>query len=154
MPFISKRPKLKLSKQQKGQLEAVAGSTELPKKKVDRAVMLLDYTEGYSISSIARKLLANRPKVERCIDKALRYGPLPALEDLPGKGRPSMIDPEAKAWIIRIYSLCPKDLGLAKEAWTLTELAEYARDNCKRFGHNCLEKVSRSTIYRILSNTK
>lgn len=60
--------------------------------------MILGYSQGTTISAIARQFTTNRPKVERCIDKALQVGPLTALDDLPRSGKPPEITPEARTW--------------------------------------------------------
>ena len=42
-----------------------------------------------------------------------------ALRDLPRSGRPKEISSEARAWIISIACMKPKDLGYPHELWTL-----------------------------------
>ena len=64
MPFISTREKIKLSKGEKTKLEAISKSRTESKSKIERAAMLLLYSEDNTISSIARKLHTNRPRVE------------------------------------------------------------------------------------------
>jgi len=153
MPFISTREKIKLSKGEKTKLEAISKSRTESKSKIERATMLLAYSEDNTISSIARKLHTNRPRVERLIDKALSYGALTALGDLPRKGAPDKITGKAKAWFISIACAKPKDLGLASEFWTTSQLAKYARDNCKKAGYPSLEKLSKGTVSKILSKS-
>ena len=58
--------------------------------------MILKYSYNESISSIAHQLSTNRPKIERCIDKALQLGLLAALDDLPISGKPRTITPETR----------------------------------------------------------
>ncbi len=96
MPFISTREKIKLSKNEKAKLETISKSRKESKSKIERATMILLYSQENKISSIARELHTNRPKVERCIEKALNYGVITALDDLPRKGGPSKITAEAK----------------------------------------------------------
>ena len=153
MPFQSKREKIKLSKEEKSKLERISKSRLESKSKIDRATMLLLYSQGDTISSIARKLHTNRPRIERCIDKALNFGVLTALDDLPRKGGPNKITPEAKAWFISIACMKPKDLGMASEFWTTKELAKYARANCVQSGHPSLSKLSKGTVSKILSKS-
>ena len=62
-----------------------------------RARILLAYADGSGASAIASEQDMNRPKVDRCIDKGLQIGALAALSDLPRKGRPRRITPEARA---------------------------------------------------------
>ena len=153
MPFISTREKIELSKGEKTKLEAISKSRTESKSKIERATMLLLYSEDNTISSIARKLHTNRPRVERCIDKTLSYGALTALNDLPRKGAPDKITAEAKAWFISIACIKPRDLGLASEFWTTNQLAKYARNNCKRAGYPSLKQLSKGTVSKILSKS-
>jgi transposase len=153
MPFISTREKIELSKEEKTKLATISKSRTESKSKIERATMLILYSEGHTISSIARKLHTNRPRVERCIDKALNYGALTALDDLPRKGGPSKISAKAKAWFISIACMKPKDLGLASEFWTTNELAKYARNNCESAGYPSLKQLSKGTVSKILSKS-
>lgn len=153
MPFISTREKLKLSESEKKKLETIHKSRTAPKSQIERARMLLLYYEDLTISSIAKELQTNRPKVERCIDKALRYGALTSLKDLPRKGNPGSITAAAKAWLISLACIKPTDLGFASEFWTHQELARYARDNCERVGHPSLKQLSKGTVSKILSKS-
>lgn len=153
MSFVSTREKIELSKGEKTKLEAISKSRTESKSKIERATMLLLYSEDNTISSIARKLHTNRPRVERCIDKTLNYGALTALNDLPRKGSPDKITAEAKAWFISIACAKPKDLGLASEFWTTSQLAKYARNNCKKAGYPSLKQLSKGTVSKILSKS-
>lgn len=88
MPFERKRSELVLKPEVVIQLEQVSRSRTEKAHRVERAKMILKYYYNESISSIARQLSTNRPKVERCIDKALQLGPFAALDDLPRQGKP------------------------------------------------------------------
>jgi len=153
MPFTSTKEKIKLSKIEKTKLEAISKSRTESKSKIERATMLLLYSEGNTISFIARKLHTNRPRVERLIDKTLSYGALTALNDLPRKGAPDKITEKAKAWFISIACAKPKDLGMSSEFWTTSQLAKYARESCKKAGYPSLEKLSKGTVSKILSKS-
>lgn len=153
MPFISMREKLKLSESERNKLESIKKSRKESKSKVERAKILLLYYEDHTVSSIAKGLRTNRPRVERCIDKALHYGALTSLNDLPRKGNPGSITPEAKAWLISLACMKPKDLGFASEFWTTDALAKYARNNCESAGHPSLRQLSKGTVSKILSKS-
>ena len=113
--------------------------------------MLLDYAAGQSVSAIARALGTNRPKVERCLDKALQLGALAALGDLPRKGRPARITPEARAWVVSLACVKPTDLGYAQELWTTRLLARHVRAHCECAGHPSLLQLARGTVSKILA---
>ncbi|GAC44507.1 transposase and inactivated derivative, partial [Paenibacillus popilliae ATCC 14706] len=58
------------------------------------------------------------PKVNRCVDKSLALGPDAALREEQRSGRPAVVTPEAKAWVISLACQKPKDLGYSYEVWT------------------------------------
>ena len=100
MPFTSRRAPLILSEEEKEKLTIISKSRTEAKSKVERAKILLGYAKGETVSSIAWRLHTNRPKVERCINKALHFGVLTALHDLPRMGRPRRISQEARAYLL------------------------------------------------------
>lgn len=153
MPFVSSRSKLNLSKDDRRELERISKSRTEPKNKIERANILLLYADQQTVSEIARKLNTNRPKIERSIDKALEFGSLTSLADLPRAGSPGKITSEAKAWLISLACQKPKDIGLASEFWTMNELARYAREHCKDGGHESLIKIRKGTVSKILSKS-
>ena len=151
MPFERKRPILVLSPESEAKLSELSRSRTAAVQRVQRAKMLLAYAHGDSVSSIARSLGTNRPRVERCIDKALQLGAVAALADLPGRGRPPRITPEARAWVISLACQKPKDLGYSYELWTTRLLAKHVRKHCEEAGHPSLMRLSRGTVSKILS---
>ena len=83
MPFVSRRAPLKLSKSEVQRLTALSQSRSEPAGRVQRAAILLRYHAGNTVSAIARDMGTNRPRVERCVSKALELGAEQALTDLP-----------------------------------------------------------------------
>jgi transposase len=142
-----------LARDIRGKLEHISTSRSESASFVERAKMMLAYSQGVSISAIARGLSTNRPKVERCIDKALQLGPLTALQDLPRSGKPPEITPEAKVWLINLACQKPKELGYSFELWTNRLLAKHAREYCKEAGHPSLAKINRGTVSKILKKS-
>lgn len=153
MPFKSKRPKLKLTTQERNDVIKVSKSRKESKSRTERAQMLLNYSEGRSINSIAKLLNTNRPKIERTVDKALEYGAHTALDDLPRKGSTPRITREARSWFLSVACTKPKDLGFASEFWTYDALAKYIRQKCHEVGYPCLEKIGKGTVCKILSRS-
>jgi len=151
MPFIRTRPELKLSDELRKELSRIARSRTESVRRVERAKMLIAYEAGKSVSAIAREMKTNRPRVERCVDKALQFGPMEALEDLQRRGRPPTITPEAKAWIIALACQKPKELGYSYELWTTQLLAKHAREHCGEAGHLSLSRLAKGTVSKILS---
>jgi len=153
MPFERKRPELVLKPEVVFQLKQISKSRTEKASRVERAKMILKYSYNESISSIARQHSTNRPKIERCIDKALHLGPVVALDDLPRSGKPRTITPEARAWLVNLACQKPKELGYSYELWTNKLLAAHARKHCKMAGHPSLQKISRGTISKILQKS-
>lgn len=153
MPFQRKRAKLMLSTMEMEHLRALSNARREPAGRVQRAQILLAYAANESISSIARRLRTNRPKVERCVDKALEIGVRASLADLPRTGRNPTITPEARTWIMDLACQKPKDLGYSYELWTTALLAKHARKHADAVGHPSLRKLGRGTVSKILSQS-
>ncbi len=151
MPFQSQKEKLILSVEGKEELETIVRSRTERMHRIERAKILLGYAGGASVSEIARKLGTNRPKVERCLNKALQLGVAAALRDLPGRGKKPTITREAKAWLVSLACRKAKELGYAQELWTTRLLAKHVRRHCRQAGHPTLEKISPGTVSKILA---
>jgi transposase len=150
MPFISRRAKLKLTEEEMTWLEQLAQSRSEAAGRVQRAEVLLRYHTGETVSAIAAALRTHRPKVERCIGKALELGVRAALQDLPGRGRRPTLSAEARAWVVALACQKPKELGYAQELWTTRLLAKHARKHGVAAGHASLQRLSRGTVSKIL----
>jgi hypothetical protein len=132
-------------------LTALSLSRSEPAGRVQRASILLRYQVGETVSEIARSLATNRPRVERCISKALDLGVTQALADLPGRGRRAAISVAARAWVVALACQKPQDLGYAQELWTTRLLAHHVRKHAATAGHPSLRKLGRGTVSKILS---
>jgi transposase len=152
MPFERRRPDLVLTQEEEAALKCLSHSRTEPTAQVERAKILLAYADGESISSIARRFETNRPKIERCVDKALQLGAHTSLKDLPRSGRKKRITPEARTWLVDLACQKPKDLGYSYELWTTRLLAKHAREHGPFEGHPCLSHLSRGTVSKILSH--
>jgi transposase len=153
MPFQRKRAELKIDQEVKDKLKQISKSRTESNNRIERAKIMLEYSKGTTVSEIARQLMTNRPKVERCIDKALQLGALTALADLPRSGKPPEITTEAKAWLVNLACKKPKELGYSFELWTNRLLAKHAQEHCKEEGYPSLEKINRGTVSKILNKS-
>jgi transposase len=106
-----------------------------------------------TIAEIVRKYGTNRPLVERTVDKAIEFGPITALDDLPRSGRPSEITDAAKAWVVSIACESPTKFGFAAETWTYSALAKYIQKNCTAAGYASLIKTGKSFLNNVLSKS-
>ena len=98
-------------------LRALSRSRTEPARRVERARMLLAYRETPSFYAVGRSLGTHHQTVERCVERALAYGPLAALDDRPHPGKEPIITSEAKTWLVSLA--CDK----AKEHVGLPALA-------------------------------
>jgi transposase len=154
MPFQSRKPRLNVSEEVKTKLEVISRSRTEASRTAERARILLAYAEGSSVSTIAEQLHLTRPKVNRCVNKALQLGALASLADLGGRGKPAVIGPEARTWVVALACQKPKELGYSFELWTTRLLAAHIRKTCQAAGHAALAQISRGTVSKILAQSQ
>src|SRR5260370_36904993 len=68
-------------------LLTVSRSRTEPASRVQRAQMLLAYRENPSFCAVGQRVGAHHQTVQRCVERALGYGPLAAIEDRPRPGK-------------------------------------------------------------------
>jgi hypothetical protein len=73
--------------------------------------MLLAYRENPSFCAVGRRVGVHHQTVQRCVERALAYGPLAAIEDRPRPGKEPVITPEAKAWLVSLACDKAKEHG-------------------------------------------
>ena len=133
-----------------GRLMAISRSRTEPASRVERAQMLLAYREKPSFFAVGQRLGVHHQTVQRCIERALAYGPLMALDDRPRPGKEPTITPEAKAWLVSLACRKAKELGYPHELWTTRLLARHAREHGPAAGHKCLANLVQGTVCKIL----
>src|SRR6202035_5701630 len=131
-------------------LMAISRSRTEPASRVERAQMLLAYREKPSFFAVGQRLGMHHQTVQRCIERALAYGPLMALDDRPRPGKEPTITPEAKAWLVSLACRKAKELGYPHELWTTRLLARHAREHGAAAGHECLANLVQGTVCKIL----
>jgi transposase len=141
---------LAMTEEEIGALTALSRSRTEPASRVSRAQMLLAYRENPSFCGVGKKLGAHHQTVERCIERALAFGPLAALDDRPRPGKEPRITPEAKAWLVSLACDKAKEHGYPHELWTTRLLARHARKHGPAAGHGCLAKLVQGTVCKIL----
>lgn len=150
MPFESKRSPLALLDAEREELLGIVRARTETAARVERAKMMLAFADGHAVSAIARQLGVDRWKVGATLDKALALGAIPALGDLPGRGRPRAIGAEARTWVVELACQKPLAYGYPHELWTTALLAQHARENCEAAGHPELRSIARGTISKLL----
>ena len=151
MPRKTQKAKLVLSKEQQEELKKTVQSRKAPIREVQRANILLRYSEGMPITEIEKMTHVSRPTIYKWMEKSLAMGIEEGLKDKYHRPKQPVIKEEAKAWVISMACQKPKDLGYAAEVWTRKALAEHAKKYGPESGHDCLKKACKATIQRILS---
>ena len=151
MPRKTQKAKLFLSKEQHEELKKTVQSRKAPIREVQRANILLRYSEGMPITEIEKMTHVSRPTIYKWMEKSLAMGIEEGLKDKYHRPKQPVITEEAKAWVISIACQKPKDFGYAAEVWTRKALAEHAKKYGPESGHDCLKKACKATIQRILS---
>ena len=132
-------------------LSVIARSRSEPARRVERARMLLAYQENPSFFAVAQAAGVHHQTVQRCIERAVAYGAIAALDDLPRPGREPTITAEAKTWLTNLACRKAKELGYPHELWTTRLLARHAREHGPEEGHSCLSKLAQGTLCNILN---
>jgi transposase len=150
MPRKSQKAKLVFDEKKKEHLKTISQSRKAPIREVQRATILLRYSEGMPITDIQKEVQASRPTIYKWIEKALAMGTEEGLKDKYHRPREPIITEEAKAWVINLACQKPTELGYAAEMWTRSALADHVRKYATEEGHDCLKKAAKATIQRIL----
>ena len=129
---------------------ALSRSRTEPAGRVSRAAMLLGYREKPSFFAVGRRLGVHHQTVQRCVERAMAYGALAALDDRPRPGKEPTITPEAKAWLVSLACDKAKEHGYPHELWTTRLLARHARERGPAAGHQCLARLAQGTVCKLL----
>ena len=141
---------LAMTDEEIARLAAISRSRTEPASRVERAQILLSYRENPSFFAVGQELGVHHQTVQRCVERALAYGPLTALDDRPRPGKEPMITPQAKAWLVSLACDKAKDHGYPHELWTTRLLARHARERGPAVGHECLANLVQGTVCKIL----
>src|SRR5436853_5434515 len=132
-------------------LVSITRSRTEPASRVERARMLLAYRQDPSFFAVGHCWGVHHQTVQRCVERALAYGPMAALDDRPRPGKEPTITAEAKAWLVSLACRKAKELGYPHELWTRRLLARHAREHGPAEGHACLGKLVQGTVCKILN---
>jgi len=142
---------LSMSAEEIEHLTSLSRSRSEPARRVQRARILLAYRERQSFYAVGRSLGVHHQTVERCIERALAFGALAALDDRPHPGKEPTITPEARAWLASLACAKAKEHGYPHELWTTRLLAAHARKHGPAAGHSCLAKLVQGTVCKLLA---
>jgi transposase len=145
---------LKITSQEKRRLIEISKSRTESASKIQRSKFILMFLDRNSRKNIAEHFNVAQTTVQKCINKAKAFGVITALSDLPRAGRSPAITEEAKIWLVNIACRKPVEFNYPHELWTASLLRDHIRKSCAEFGYRCLDKVSKSTISRILNSNE
>ncbi|WP_247338320.1 IS630 family transposase [Bradyrhizobium sp. CW4] len=132
-------------------LEAPSWSRTEAAGRVSRTQTPLAYRKNPSFCAVGQSVGLHHQTVQRCVERALGYGPLAAIEDRPRPGKEPVITPEAEAWLVSLACDKAKEHGYPHELWTTRLLARHVREHGPTAGHECLAQLVQGTVYKILS---
>jgi transposase len=132
-------------------LEAIARSRTEPACRVERARILLAYRAGRSAYAVSEAISVTHQTVLRCLDRAVRFGAMAALDDSPRPGKAREITDDACAWLVSLACQKANDLGYPHELWTTRLLARHVREHAATAGHPCLANIVQGTVCKILA---
>ncbi|MGA7197349.1 MAG: helix-turn-helix domain-containing protein, partial [Roseiarcus sp.] len=78
---------LSIGEEDLARLVSIARSRTEPASRVERARMLLAYRKDPSFFAVGQALGVHHQTVQRCVERALAYGPMAALDDRPRPGK-------------------------------------------------------------------
>jgi transposase len=107
------------------------------------------YRENPSFFQVGRKHGVHHQTVQRCVERALAYGVLAALDGRPRPGKEPTITPEAKAWLVSLACDKAKEHGYPHELRTTRLLARHARERGPAVGHESLANLVQGTVCKI-----
>jgi transposase len=143
---------LAMTEEEMEALTALSRSRTEPASRVSRAAMLLAYREAPSFYAVGQGLGVHHQTVQRCVERAVAYGALAALDDRPRPGKEPVITPQAKAWLVSLACDKAKEHGYPHELWTTRLLARHAREQGPRAGHGCLAHLVQGTVCKLLGH--
>ncbi len=150
MSRTSARSRLVLEESKLKELQKIASSRTASLREIQRAKILIMYSQNKSISGIEKEANGSRPTIYKCIDKALAMGVDAGLRDKFHRPKSPVITEEAKAWVVNLACTKPKEYGYAAELWSRKQLAMHARTYGPKEGYSCLAHAAKATIQRIL----
>ncbi len=147
---MAKSKPLKLSAEERNQLENITRTRTLQSQVVTRARILLLKSDGDSVDKIADKVDLNRNSILLCLKKYKSGGIENAIFDAPGRGRNAEITDDEKSWIINIACQRPGDFGYAAETWTYSKLTSHINTTAEKSGYKRLSTITKTSIKNIL----
>ncbi len=140
-------------------LTALSRSRTEAVRRVERAQMLLAYRQQPSFFAVGQRLGVHHQTVQRCIERALAYGALAALDDRPRPGKEPTITPEAKAWLYLWFATRPRSTAIRTSCgrrgfWPVMRASADRRQGTNVSPIWSRERCARSSAKRTSSRTR
>src|SRR5580658_4775543 len=103
---------LAMTDEEIGKLTVISRSRTEPASRVERAQMLLAYGENPSFFLVGRQLGVHHQTVQRCVERALAYGVLGALDDRPRPGKEPTITPRRRLGWCLWLAIKPRSMAI------------------------------------------
>ena len=145
---------ISISETQLIELEAIARSRTEWACRVERARILLAYRADPSTYAVGRLIGVTHQTVQRCVNRAVQFSIMAALDDSPRPGQEPKITDDAKAWVVSLACQKAKELGYPHELWTTRLLARHVREHADAAGYPCLMRLAQGTVCKILQTTQ
>ncbi len=145
-----------LTDKERKYLEALIRNPTEQVRRILRAKVMLDADKGLSNKEISAIHQISCPAIVKVLKKRCLFGVEGALEDLKRSGRRNVIEAPAKAWIISLACRKPSELpdGPAAQIWSVESLRKYIGAHCMEKDFPELEKISGSTVWKILNDNE
>ena len=109
------------------------------------------YREKPSFCAVGQRVGVHHQTVQRCVERALSYGPLAAIEDRPRPGKEPVISAGGQSLVGVAGVRQGQGARLSvHELWTTRLLARHAREHGPTAGHECLARLVQGTVCKIL----
>jgi transposase len=141
-----KAQRLRLAPSVRQELEALARSTRVEARLVQRAKIIVLAAQGLSNAEVARRVGCHIDTVRQWRKRFAEDGRVSTLEDRPRSGRPARVSAATRCDVVKLACDKPANHGVEhRETWTYEALATVLRQETDI-------ALSRSEIGRILRN--
>ena len=121
-----------------------------PASRVQRAQMLLAYRENPSFYAIGQRVGVHHQTVQCCIERALAYGPLMALDDRPDRARSQRLRRRPKPGWCRWCATRPRITAIRTSCGRRVFWRATRASTGGAAGHGCLANLVQGTVCKIL----
>lgn len=138
---LLKKYLVKLSQEQRAQLESLIRGGKASVRKVKRSLVLLAVDDGHKDEDIAAQVRVHRTTIEHLRRRFVEEGLEAALSERPRPGNPRKLDGRQEAYVIALACSDPPE---GRVRWTLRLLAN------RLVELEVVDEISHKTVERVL----